>query len=114
MMLLALNRVYYWRYKSNTHKHYNWIIKTKFKKRVWKLFIKVIKGPSKVGLGLNKQIALIKKEAQALVFRGESKECFTKVHIDNQTKIVIVYLLLKFVTHGRKKLYNIGKCCLFW
>jgi len=23
MMFLALNQVYYWRYKSNTHKNYN-------------------------------------------------------------------------------------------
>ncbi len=42
-------------------------MKTKLKK-VWKLFTKVIKEPSKVGLGLNKQSALIKREAQALLY----------------------------------------------
>jgi hypothetical protein len=58
-----------------------------------------MKGPSKVGLGLNRQSILIKREvqallflcktgclkseAQALVFRGESRECFLEVNIDN-------------------------------
>ncbi len=32
----------------------------------------------------------LKSEAQALVFRGESRECFVEVHIDNRSKIVIV------------------------
>ncbi len=49
-MFLALNQVYYWRYKSNTHKNYNLLIKIEWNK-VWKLFTKEIKGPRNVGLG---------------------------------------------------------------
>ncbi len=98
MIFLALNGVYYWRYKSNAHKHYNLLIKTKLNK-VWKFFTKVIKGPSKVDLGVNRQSIFIKREVQALlllcktgclkseaqvlVFRGESRKCFLEVIIDN-------------------------------
>ena len=42
-MFLALNRVYYRRNKSKTHKRYNELIKTKLNK-VWKLFTKVYQG----------------------------------------------------------------------
>ncbi len=51
-------------------------MKTKLNK-VWKLFTKIIYGPSKVGLRLDRQ----------------SRECFLEVYIDNPSKIVfIVYL----------------------
>jgi hypothetical protein len=29
-MFLVLNQVYYWRFKSDTHNNYNYIIKTKW------------------------------------------------------------------------------------
>jgi hypothetical protein len=40
--------------------------------KFWKLFTKVIKSPSKVGLGLDRQNALIKREAQALLFQHQT------------------------------------------
>ncbi len=37
----------------------------------------------------------LKSEAQVPVFRGESRECFLEINIDNQSKIIIVYSLQK-------------------
>jgi len=44
-------KVYYWRFKYNTHKNYNYIIKTKWNYN-WKLLTIEREAPSKVGLGL--------------------------------------------------------------
>ncbi len=68
---------------------------------MWKLFTKVIKRPSKGGLGLNRRSVLIKRElqalliqhktwclkseAQALVFKGGSKKCVLEANVDNQS-----------------------------
>ncbi len=81
-------------------------MKTKLNK-VWKLFIKVITGLSKVGLCLNRvsirikreaqvllflwKIGCLKSEAQAFVFRGESRECFIAANINSQLKRVFVF-----------------------
>jgi hypothetical protein len=51
MMFLILNQVYYWGFKSDTHKNYNFIIKTKWDYFNWKLFT-TEEAPSKLGLGL--------------------------------------------------------------
>jgi hypothetical protein len=51
-MFLALNQVYYWGFKSNTHKNYNYIIKTEWNYFNQKLFTTEEGEPSKLGLGL--------------------------------------------------------------
>jgi hypothetical protein len=51
-MFLDLNQVYNWGFKSNTHNHYNYIIKTKWSYFNQKLFTTEEEVPSKLGLGL--------------------------------------------------------------
>jgi len=66
MMLLALNQVYYSTYKSNTHKHYNQIIKTKLKLSL-EIMYKSNQRTKQSRLGFeNGQSVSIKREAQAL------------------------------------------------
>jgi hypothetical protein len=52
MMFMVLNQVYYWGFKSITHKNCNYIIKTKWNYFNQKLFTAEEEAPSKLGLGL--------------------------------------------------------------
>ncbi len=52
MMFLVSDQVYYSGFKSNTHKNYNYIIKTKWNYFNQKLFTIEEETPSKLGLGL--------------------------------------------------------------
>jgi hypothetical protein len=51
-MFLVLNKVNYWRLQSNTHKNYNYIIKTRWNNFNQKIFTTEEEAPSKLGLGL--------------------------------------------------------------
>ncbi len=51
MRFLVLNQVYYWGFQTNTHKNYNFIIKTKWNYLNQKIFTTEVEAPSKLGLG---------------------------------------------------------------
>jgi hypothetical protein len=51
-MFLALDQVYNWGFKSNTHNNYNYIIKSKWSCVNQKLFTTEEEAPNKLGLGL--------------------------------------------------------------
>jgi hypothetical protein len=68
MMFLALNQAYYWRYKSNAHKHYYEIINTKLKYSL-EIIYKSDQRTKQSRLVLkNRQSILTKREAQVLLF----------------------------------------------
>ncbi len=83
-LFIGINQVYCRRYKSKTHKHYNFL-QSLLK---WKVYTKVIKLPS-WKTWMQSANGLIKAQGSARVFKGsylvKGTESSTEVSIDNQS-----------------------------
>jgi hypothetical protein len=82
--LIGINQVYCWRYKSKTHKHYNFL-QSLLK---WKVYTKIIKMPS-WKTWVQSASGLIKAEGSTIAFKGsylvKGRESGIEVDVHNKS-----------------------------